>query len=178
MDGGSFLPAWTVIDLLDINPRTAAFFKNVQPGVAIPRTNHVQLVAAGALGAPDPNTFGATQAENALPLISKNWSWVFTDTIQSLCIGCTGTEIQNSFSDVAAHELAHQWNVNLPETPDGHDLENTWNDATKKCLMNQDRERKIGPARLHANLAAPSKDLYCIRGHSDDLNQDACTWPP
>lgn len=44
--------------------------------------------------------------------------------------------------------------------------------------MNEARDRLIGPARFHANLAAPSKDLYCIRGHVDDLNQDAYTWPP
>lgn len=176
VDGGSFLPAWPMINLTDIDPQTSAFFKNVLPGV-IPRTNHVQLVAAGALAAPDPNILGATQADNALPLISKNWSWVFTDTIQSKCVGCTGGQLQNSLSDVAAHELAHQWNVN-PESTAGHDLENSWNDATKKCLMNQSRDRALGPARLHANLAALSKDLYCIRGHSDNLNQDTCTWPP
>ncbi len=174
VDGGSFLPAWTVIDLLKIDERTHVFFKNVQPGVpVIPRTNHVQLVAAGALTTSDR---GATQAENNGTQISKNWSWILTDTIQSLC-ACTGTLLQNSFSDVTAHELAHQWNVN-PEDPLRHDLENTWNDPTKKCLMNESRVRSMGPVRLHANLAAPSKDLYCIRGSLDDLNQNACTWPP
>ena len=179
VDGGSFLPAWPVVgDPNVINTRTPSFFKNVLPGT-VPKINHVQLVAAGALGAPDPNIRGVTQAENDGILISKNWSWIFTDTIQSSCIACTGLQIQNSISDVTAHELAHQWNVNL-EIPDtgGHDMQNTWNDATKKCLMNQARDRKIGPARLHENLAAPTNDLYCIRGHTDDLNQDSCTWPP
>ncbi|HKY31669.1 MAG TPA: hypothetical protein VJV23_03960 [Candidatus Polarisedimenticolia bacterium] len=174
VDGGSFLPAWTVMPLMKIDERTHVFFRNVQPGApVVPKTNHVQLVAAGAV---DTGDRGVTQADNALPLISKNWSWVLTDTIQSLC-ACAGAPLQNSFSDVAAHELAHQWNVN-PEDPNRHDLENTWNDSTKLCLMNQNRVRTLGPARLHANLAAPSKDLYCIRGHLDDLNQDMCSWPP
>jgi hypothetical protein len=48
---------------------------------------------------------------------------------------------------------------------------------TRKCLMNEARSRTLdGVARLHANLAATTKDLYCVRGHIDDLNQDTCAW--
>jgi len=63
-----------------------------------------------------------------------------------------------------------------PEDPNGHDLENSWNNAARKCLMNEMRDPSLGVGRFHANLAAPSKDLYCIRGHLDDLNQDTCVW--
>jgi hypothetical protein len=72
--------------------------------------------------------------------------------------------------------LAHQWNVN-PEDSEAHDLENTWNTPARKCLMNESRDPKIGGvAKFHANLTAASKDLYCIRGHVDDLNLDTCSW--
>ena len=178
VDGGSFLPAWTSIPIDDITPRTSTFFKNLQAGL-IPRTNHVQLVAAGQLADPNGTDFlGLTQAVNPPGGTSKNWSWIFLDSIQNFCFGCSAAQLQNSIWDTSAHELAHQWNVNRPENPEGHDSENTWNDATKRCLMNPVSDLKIGPARLHANLAAPSKDLYCIRGHTNDLNQDTCTWPP
>jgi len=177
VDGGSFVPAWTVIARNDIDARSFAFFKNLEPSV-IPKANHVQLVTAGVLAAPDAGLAGLTSADNPTGDTALNWSWIFRDAIQSSCTGCTATQLQNYLSDVTAHELAHQWNVNKPEDPGGHDLQNTWHDVAKKCLMNEARDRLIGPARFHANLAAPSKDLYCIRGHVDDLNQDACTWPP
>jgi len=99
---------------------------------------------------------------------------VFATSIENACSGCTADEIENSLDSVGAHELAHNWNVNPPEgTTGGHDSEDAWNGG--KCLMNVVRDLTLGVVRFHT---APGLiDLYCIRGHVDDLNQDSCTWP-
>lgn len=174
VDGGSFLPAWTVIDQVDINPRSFLFFLNRQsPMSPTPRENHVQLVAAGASTVATIN--GLTGAQDP----ATNWSWVFKDASAMNCTGCNATQLLSFIIDVTVHELGHQWNVNIPQDLGGHDSENSWNDAGRKCLMNEMRDASLtGTAHFHANLAAPSIDLYCIRGHVDDLNQDSCTWPP
>lgn len=173
VDGGGFVPAWpTINDVADIG-RSVFFFKNRQPpSFQVPRTNHVQLVAAGSHSdVAEPNATGATSA-------AGNISWVFHDKIASLCGGCNTNQLKNFIDSVATHELAHQWNVNPPVTlTDGHDSEFTWINATRECLMNLAGDDTLGVARFHANLAAPSIDLYCIRGHVDDLNQDSCMWP-
>jgi hypothetical protein len=172
VDGGSFLPAWTVIDQTDINPRSFFFFLNRQsPASPTPKPNHVQLVAAGAT---NPPVNGLTGGQNP----ATNWSWVLKDTSTANCVGCSAAQLLNFITDVTVHELAHQWNVNRPQDPGGHDSENAWDDPGRKCLMNEMRNGALdGVARFHDNLAAPSIDLYCIRGHIDDLNQDSCTWP-
>lgn len=172
-DGGGFIPAWTIIGNADVDLRTFFFFRNRQG--TVPLKNHVQLVAAGA-SSTSPTLNGLTSAENDLPDIALNWSWVFLDTIPTNCMGCSAAQIDNFIKDVTVHELGHQWNVNKPN-PGGHDSENAWNLSSRKCLMNETRNSAISAvARFHANLGAPTKDLYCIRGHVDDLNQDDCSW--
>ncbi len=177
VDGSSFLPFWSVQEssaATFVDARSFAFFKNFSQASPIaPRTNHVQLVAVGATDTGVSK--GLTQATNSGPDIGSNWSWVFTDNITANCGGCTMTQLQNFREDVTTHELAHQWNVN-PEDVNGHDLQDAWNNPSRRCLMNETREPTLGVGRFHSNLAAPSKDLYCIRGHVDDLNLDTCVW--
>jgi hypothetical protein len=168
-----------VIKEEDIDARSFLFFKNLDTSSATPMKNHIQLVAAGS--SDHDGTIGThaglTSADNPPNETATNRSWVFRDAIVNSCSSCTGTQLTNYIEDVLTHELAHQWNVNKPQDPAGHDSQNEWNDGSRKCLMNESRDRILGVARFHANLAASSKDLYCIRGHVDDLNQDTCTWP-
>ncbi len=167
------VPGWTTVpNDLTGRPavgRSAAFFENREFSAP---SNTVQLVAAGfAVG---PLVAGGTVGDG-----TTNVSWVFVDRITSnLCMGCSGAQLGNYINTVAAHELAHQWNVNKPQDPGGHDSENAWNNATRKCLMNSSRDRTLGRDHFHADLTATSIDLYCIRGHVDNLNLDTCTWPP
>ncbi|MCP3982257.1 MAG: hypothetical protein GY716_23375 [bacterium] len=173
VDGGSFLPSWPVIAEIDIDPRTFWFFKNFDRPSVTPTINHVQLVAAGALAAPDAMGVGRTASE-------RNWSWILTDTIVSSCGGgCTSTDLQNYKDSVIVHECAHQWDVNPPVmTTDGHDTLKAWNDSMRGCLMNALIDNPTaGVPRFHNDLGASiPNDLYCIRGHVDDLNQETCTW--
>ncbi len=172
VDGSSFLPSWPVINENDIDSRSFFFFKNLDRGTVMPEINHIQLVAAGALAAPDDGDAGKASS-------GKAWSWVFTDTIASTCVGCTSTQEQNYEHSVNAHECAHQWDVNPTDTK-GHCTQTAWNDLSRGCLMNSPIDRPwLGVPRLHKSTGPTiPDDLYCIRGHVDDLNQESCTWPP
>ena len=75
----------------------------------------------------------------------------------------------------SARSQGHDWDVNHGMSRH-HDSQFAWNSATAKCLMDPDRDRKLGVVALH-DETAPSIDLYCIRSHVDDLNQTSCTWP-
>ncbi len=167
----SYLPSWpaipfgqTSIPSFDqfISERTHFFFKNQL------KKNHIFFVAGGKLSLFSTG-YGLSKSDGTSPWV--NYSWIFLDTIMNVF------HVQNAVDNVSTHELTHQWNVN--SGPPGHCTENAWMPlgGDPKCLMNEGRNRSLGVQRLHTNFpTAPKKDLYCIRGHKDDLYQDSCSW--
>ncbi len=186
--GGSFLPLWSVVDSTTpqtakdwIQVRTVHFFENLDvfnPPSAAP--NHVQLVAAARYDPlivpppipPQDVVGGASKGD----VDATNWTWIFVKGILDGCnlVGCTNQQRDNILDDFKNHELAHQWQVNKPQDPDGHDTKTSW-DSNGLCQMNENRDFSM-PTKFHADLVAPF-DLFCIRGHVDDLDQDLCSWP-
>lgn len=189
VDGGSFLPLWPVVDSTTpataaewIQQRTVHFFKNLDafspPSAS---RNHVQLVAAARYDpqivpypVPPQDVIGGVSLGD---LDATNWSWVFVKGILDGCtiVGCTAQQLDNILNDYKNHELAHQWQVNKPQNVAGHDMRTSWN-SSQLCQMNESRDFSM-PTKFHAELSAPF-DLFCIRGHVDDLDQDGCSWPP
>jgi len=178
INGRGRVPAWTNIAEVDDIGRGALFFANrMPPSFTTPKTNHVHLVAAATHMDTDPDEVDAVGAT----LSGFNLSWVFYDKIASNP-ACSGGALVNCVLSTSAHELVHQWDVNS-NLARGHDSQLAHNSATRGCLMNLASDDTLPDlARLHDNLTAPpsppSIDLYCLRGHVDDLNQTACTWPP
>jgi hypothetical protein len=178
IDGTGRVPAWTSIAEVDDIGRSALFFANrMPPSFATPKTNHLQLVASATHMDMDPDEMDAIGAT----LSGFNLSWVFYDKIASVP-ACGAAVLANCVLSTSAHELVHQWDVN-PNLAGGHDSQIAHNSATRGCLMNLTSDDTLPDlARLHDNLTAPppppSIDLYCLRGHADDLNQTACSWPP
>ena len=105
------VPSWPIVGESDIDARSFLFFKNRQsPASYIPKTNHVQLVAAGS--SDQKLTKGLTSALNDGPTVATNWSWIFTDRIASACNLCSPAQLNNFVASVTVHEIGHQWNVN------------------------------------------------------------------
>lgn len=168
------IPYWNIAEVNQVG-RSAFFFDNREPpSFSLPKTNHVQLVAAGTHMDPVfPDAVGST-------LENFNLSWVFFD---KLVAACNAAVLANCVLSTTAHELVHQWDVNSTTNLGGHDLQLAHNSLTRGCLMNLSSDDRLPDlAKLHDNLTAPpspsSIDLYCLRGHVDDLNQTACSWPP
>lgn len=161
-----------------IDPRTFLFFKNFDRGNGEPFINHVQLVSASRFepSIPPPPasaTLGLTSADNTSGTAS-NWAWIFDRTIEDFS---APGNVQSVRDHVTAHELGHELNVNQGD-PGGHDNEQGWSppgQPTLACLMKATTlDNTTANHRFHADPAAPTRDLLCIRTHVDDLNQDSC----
>lgn len=167
---GGFVPFWPQVPDIDedpgyIPPRSTPFFnsRTAQGRPSIMNTVHL-VSAASAVG-----SLGLTlpQGENS------NWSWIFNATIADLYPSAT----QPAKVAVAAHELAHQYNVNQGD-PGAHDTEDAWAPAGQACLMNLSRDWTLGVGKMHAPGGVSTNDLMCIRTHIDDLdNSIACSIP-
>ena len=148
----------------------------------VPTSNHVHVISAAQfettiLPPPEPVKLGVSVAPT-------NQTGIFNQTID---IRTDPPTYQTLVDEVFAHELAHQFDVNLPtptnlaceNPPDplsGHDCLTEWGISTQPCLMHPNAQGN-GVVRFHSEFT-PSKDLYCIRGHVDDLNSPDCTWTP
>lgn len=155
--------------------RSPWFFRNYDLVGSPPKpfVNHVQLVSAARLeeipGPPGATTLGLSQADNSLPAIAANWSWIFNQTIAAYA----PTNAQNVRDHALAHELGHQLNVNGGAP--GHDTEASWDAPGVLCLMNAVTSATTSSIpKFHARPAAPTRDLLCIRTHVDNLNEDLC----
>ena len=177
-----FVPHWafaagTTDELRNafLSERSFLFFDHFNRSDGMPFMNYVQLVSASRFEESPPITgavLGLTEATNSGGQTAFNWSWIFADTITSFA----PSNLQNVSYHVAAHELGHQLNVNQGNPlGKGHDGEDAWGVPILGCLMNATTPPDTTSVRrLHASLTAPSQDLYCIRTHVDDLNQDQC----
>jgi hypothetical protein len=186
LPGDGFIPLWPVARGVDpqegafINSRTFLFFRNFDHQQLKPLTNVVQLVSAARFEASPPllgDKLGLASADGPTAF---DWSWVFTQTIQLLA----PTNVKNVTDHAIAHELGHQLNVNdgSPQM-EGHDEWKAWTAPTMCqssnpidcCLMFATTPiQTLGVPRFHADPAAPSQDLWCIRAHADDLSSDDC----
>lgn len=183
-----FIPYWEHAELgLPAVPpgsfvaaRTFLFFRNFDRSMNLPFQNHVQVVSATRWEATPPPAnaaFGRTDGDGG----ASNWSWILDETISL----SAPSNIQNVRNYVVAHELGHQLNVNQGSPQGGGHDEETAIGATGMCqpgtsgpsccLMNPSTAPNTpGVQRFHASPGAPSEDLFCIRTHVDDLNQDQC----
>jgi hypothetical protein len=168
--GGYSIPAWILIPFTTeeqkdnfIKQRSEKYFT-----YSIEK-NHLQVVDAGRY-----ELDGTPLTYNGRTYDNKNISWIFIDRIVNAYPEAPINAIQN----VTAHELGHQWNVNSAVL-DGHDqffaARNDCVEDTEKCLMNVSRDRTLGVDKFHCNESY-IWDLYCIRGHVDDLFQNQCNW--
>lgn len=169
-----------------IDSRTFLFFRHFDRQVAVPFTNHTQLVSAAQFEAMPPPVgavLGRASGTNAGAAAAANWSWIFSGTIELQA----PSNIRNVTNHVTAHELGHQLNVNAGSPQgNGHDQESAWDasgacdpaNPVHCCLMFAGTPLNTsGIPKLHGGLMAPSHDLLCIRTHVDDLNQDQCPAP-
>lgn len=157
------------------------FFDSVDSGG--PLSNHVHVISGAQFEAtipPEPALvdFGTTIADT-----NQTGLW-----LQTIDTRTDPGSYQTVVDEVFAHELAHQFDVNIPTPqiprcddpsemlPLGHDCLTEWGISTAPCLMHPSAQG-TGVRRFHSELA-PSIDLYCIRGHEDDLNSASCTWAP
>lgn len=159
--GESFIPNWTTVcggndsqKAIWAQDIAKHFFQNY---VNTPTTNHVQIISASRW---DPSlVYGWTDPQ---PYVS----WMFLDALT------TRLRIDNTL----VHEIGHQWNVNqVGGIGGGHDS-NQMCGNTVTCVMRSDPTLLTIPGKFHCILGDP-EDLYCIRSHIDDLNQNTCNWP-
>lgn len=189
LPGDGFVPHWPWAEgnnnpdrALFIDQRSFLFFRYYDRQNARPFVNHVQLVSAAQFEEvlPSSPVLGRAEDSNVGGLPADNWVWMFAGTIAQKAPG----NIANVQSHVLAHELGHQLNVNQGNPAgNGHDVQAAWGAAgtcqpsnlEHCCLMNASTPlNTTGVKRFHAEQAAPSHDLFCIRSHLDDLNQDGC----
>jgi hypothetical protein len=125
---------------------------------------------------PVPPEVGLASADNVDGDVANNWCWIFDETIAAEA--SPPSNLQNLRDYTTTHELGHQLNVNDGNPVEGgHDAEQEWGGSGIGCLMNDGAPPDTpGVSRFHDNMSAPSQDLFCVRTHVDDLNEDEC--PP
>ncbi|MCI0603095.1 hypothetical protein L0156_08765 [bacterium] len=164
-----YVPAWPDIPKTQPGDVAQFIYDHTLPFITTGTIqNHVALVSAGTH---DVTNVPLYAAENA----GLNYIAVFEQRTRDL----NTTSPVNAVASVTAHELGHMWDVNGAPPSNGEDDQPAWIalNLDPYCLMNQARDRNQGVQAFHTNLgSAPTIDLYCIRGHVDNLFQYTCTW--
>ena len=158
------------------------FFDSVDSG-GLPLPNHVHVISGAQFEATIPPAPALVDLGSTIADTNQTGLW-----LQTIDIRANPGSYQTTVDEVFAHELAHQFDVNIPTPqiprcddpsemlPSGHDCLTEWGISAAPCLMHPSAQG-TGVRRFHSEFT-PSMDLYCIRGHEDDLNSATCTWTP